>query len=131
MKLFPLIASALALQMAKAKPLDKQSSWEAVNRHLPSTADSKHLRYERSFGNVKREEAPETPDTSVPGYYREGGFSQGNPISSTGKGAQLSGGTDRIVDLQNPSTLGHESTDAGNSSQICRPQRIYPVPSST
>ncbi|KZZ95457.1 Bicupin, oxalate decarboxylase/oxidase [Moelleriella libera RCEF 2490] len=40
-------------------------------------------------------------------------FTQGQPISKTGKGAPLSGGTNRQIDLQNPDNLGRQSTDNG------------------
>jgi hypothetical protein len=94
MKLFNLVAGALALNtldLACATPVNNQAEEQPAKRHLPSNANSKHLRYERSFENVKRQEQVISPDTSQEGYYREGGFSDGNPISSDGKGAPLSG----------------------------------------
>ncbi|KAB2568683.1 putative oxalate decarboxylprotein [Lasiodiplodia theobromae] len=41
------------------------------------------------------------------------GFSQGQPISADGKGGPLLGGTNKQVDLDNPSNLGSASTDNG------------------
>lgn len=41
------------------------------------------------------------------------GFENGQPQSSSGKGAPLLGGTDRQIDLANPANLGEESTDNG------------------
>ncbi|KAF2807016.1 putative oxalate decarboxylase oxdC, partial [Mytilinidion resinicola] len=41
------------------------------------------------------------------------GFSQGEPIDGKGKGAPLSGGTNKELDLQNPDNLGQQSTDNG------------------
>lgn len=43
----------------------------------------------------------------------ESGFSQGQPISADGKGAPILGGTNKQVDLDNPSNLGSASTDNG------------------
>ncbi|KAH4811710.1 hypothetical protein HBH61_090130 [Parastagonospora nodorum] len=40
-------------------------------------------------------------------------FSQGQPIDDKGKGAPILGGTDRQIDLANPSNLGLQSTDSG------------------
>lgn len=40
-------------------------------------------------------------------------FSQGQPIDDRGKGAPILGGTDRQIDLANPSNLGQQSTDSG------------------
>ncbi|SMY24007.1 unnamed protein product [Zymoseptoria tritici ST99CH_1A5] len=117
LKLLHLVTGALALNVLEytsATPLDKPAQEQPANCHLPSTADSKHLRYEYSSGNEKRDAEYEAPDTSAKGYYRQGGFSDGNPISSTGKGGPLSGGTNRQIDLQSPSNLGQETTDAGN-----------------
>ncbi|OAL44447.1 Bicupin, oxalate decarboxylase/oxidase [Pyrenochaeta sp. DS3sAY3a] len=40
-------------------------------------------------------------------------FEQGQPIDGKGKGAPILGGTDRQIDLANPSNLGQQSTDSG------------------
>ncbi|KID92689.1 Bicupin, oxalate decarboxylase/oxidase [Metarhizium guizhouense ARSEF 977] len=40
-------------------------------------------------------------------------FAQGLPISKTGKGGPISGGTNHELDLQNPDNLGRQSTDNG------------------
>lgn len=83
-----------------------------VAKKLPSTPQSKHL---RPF--LERRD--------------ESGYTQGQPIDGKGKGAPLSGksiychsksvntndctgGTDRDIDIDNPSNLGQESTDAGS-----------------
>ncbi|KAI1772239.1 putative oxalate decarboxylase oxdC [Hypoxylon cercidicola] len=42
-----------------------------------------------------------------------GGFEDGQPIDSDGKGAPISGGTNHELDLQNPDNLGRQSTDNG------------------
>ncbi|KAH9907179.1 putative oxalate decarboxylase oxdC [Xylariomycetidae sp. FL2044] len=42
-----------------------------------------------------------------------GGFENGQPIDDTGKGAPFSGGTNYVLDLQNPDNLGRQSTDNG------------------
>ncbi|KAL6711491.1 hypothetical protein ACN47E_004425 [Coniothyrium glycines] len=44
---------------------------------------------------------------------RDGQFAQGQPIDGKGKGAPILGGTDRQIDIANPSNLGEQSTDAG------------------
>lgn len=41
------------------------------------------------------------------------GFDLGQPLDGTGKGAPILGGTNRPLDLQNPSNLGQQSTDNG------------------
>ncbi|EKG22530.1 Cupin RmlC-type [Macrophomina phaseolina MS6] len=43
----------------------------------------------------------------------ESGFSHGQPISADGKGGPLLGGTNKQVDLDNPSNLGAACTDSG------------------
>ncbi|KAH7311219.1 RmlC-like cupin domain-containing protein [Stachybotrys elegans] len=43
----------------------------------------------------------------------EGEFENGHPISGDGRGAPISGGTNRELDLQNPDNLGRQSTDNG------------------
>ena len=40
-------------------------------------------------------------------------FAQGQPIDGKGKGAPISGGTNRALDRQNPDNLGAQSTDSG------------------
>ncbi|POS77366.1 hypothetical protein DHEL01_v204245 [Diaporthe helianthi] len=40
-------------------------------------------------------------------------FSKGQPIDDKGKGAPILGGTNKQIDLQNPSNLGAQSTDNG------------------
>ncbi|KAF3004431.1 hypothetical protein E8E13_010454 [Curvularia kusanoi] len=40
-------------------------------------------------------------------------FSDGQPIDGKGKGAPILGGTNRQIDIDNPSNLGQQSTDAG------------------
>ncbi|KAH6625345.1 RmlC-like cupin domain-containing protein [Boeremia exigua] len=40
-------------------------------------------------------------------------FSDGQPIDGKGKGAPILGGTNRQVDIENPSNLGQQSTDSG------------------
>ncbi|KHO01251.1 Bicupin, oxalate decarboxylase/oxidase [Metarhizium album ARSEF 1941] len=40
-------------------------------------------------------------------------FDQGLPISKTGKGGPINGGTNHELDLQNPDNLGRQSTDNG------------------
>ncbi|KAF2756738.1 putative oxalate decarboxylase oxdC [Pseudovirgaria hyperparasitica] len=40
-------------------------------------------------------------------------FENGQPINGQGKGGIISGGTNKELDLQNPSNLGQQSTDAG------------------
>ncbi|KAH7092309.1 RmlC-like cupin domain-containing protein [Paraphoma chrysanthemicola] len=44
---------------------------------------------------------------------RQAQFSQGQPIDGKGKGAPILGGTDRQIDIANPSNLGEQSTDSG------------------
>ncbi|KAF2187126.1 oxalate decarboxylase [Zopfia rhizophila CBS 207.26] len=44
---------------------------------------------------------------------REAQFKNGQPIDANGKGAPILGGTNHQVDIQNPSNLGEQSTDAG------------------
>ncbi|KAF2023801.1 Bicupin, oxalate decarboxylase/oxidase [Setomelanomma holmii] len=46
-------------------------------------------------------------------FKRDAQFSQGQPIDGKGKGAPILGGTDRQIDLANPSNLGEQSTDSG------------------
>lgn len=80
-----------------------------VEKHLPSTPQSKHLRFDRRD---------------------EPGYAQGQPIDGKGKGAPISGelfnpfelaltnnnsgGTNKQIDIDNPANLGQESTDAGS-----------------
>ncbi|KAI1826055.1 thermophilic glucose-6-phosphate isomerase [Xylaria intraflava] len=42
-----------------------------------------------------------------------GGFEDGQPADGNGKGAQIVGGTNHQIDLQNPDNLGQQSTDSG------------------
>ncbi|KAH0494617.1 hypothetical protein TgHK011_001233 [Trichoderma gracile] len=52
--------------------------------------------------------------SAAPGLQqRDGGFSDGQPISPDGKGGPFSGGTNHELDLQNPNNLGQQSTDNG------------------
>ncbi|KAH8432999.1 uncharacterized protein LDX57_010634 [Aspergillus melleus] len=44
---------------------------------------------------------------------KQSGFSDGQPIDDTGKGASILGGTNEPLDLQNPDNLGRPSTDNG------------------
>ncbi|KAF2681955.1 Bicupin, oxalate decarboxylase/oxidase [Lentithecium fluviatile CBS 122367] len=44
---------------------------------------------------------------------RDSGFGNGQPIDGKGKGAPILGGTNNQVDIENPSNLGEQSTDAG------------------
>ncbi|KAH8176776.1 cupin domain-containing protein [Sarocladium implicatum] len=45
---------------------------------------------------------------------RDGGkFDEGQPISADGKGGPIAGGTNKQLDLQNPSNLGQQPTDNG------------------
>jgi oxalate decarboxylase len=99
--LFSTILAFCAVTTISASPVEKR---------LPTTPQSKHLRFD------KRDE---------PGY------AQGQPIDGKGKGAPLlgkslpiptsartitnhnSGGTDKAIDIDNPANLGQESTDAG------------------
>ncbi|GAB7330314.1 hypothetical protein MBLNU13_g01953t1 [Cladosporium sp. NU13] len=64
-----------------------------VEKRLPSTPQSKHLRFDRR-------DAP--------------GYAQGQPIDGKGKGAPISGGTNKQIDIDNPANLGQEFTDAGS-----------------
>jgi oxalate decarboxylase len=82
-----------------------------VEKRLPSTPQSKHLRFDRRD---------------------EPGYAQGQPIDGKGKGAPISGeladliglpliitnnnpgGTNKQIDIDNPANLGQESTDAGS-----------------
>ena len=82
-----------------------------VEKRLPSTPQSKHLRFDRRD---------------------EPGYAQGQPIDGKGKGAPISGelfnpsnqhlqrltsnsgGTNKQIDINNPANLGQESTDAGS-----------------
>lgn len=41
------------------------------------------------------------------------GFDLGQPLDGKGKGAPILGGSNRPLDLQNPSNLGQQSTDNG------------------
>lgn len=82
--LFSTVLAFCAVTAVTANPVAKK---------LPTTPQSKHLRFD------KRDE---------PGY------AQGQPIDGKGKGAPINGGTDRDIDIDNPANLGQESTDAGN-----------------
>ncbi|KXT06405.1 hypothetical protein AC578_6065 [Pseudocercospora eumusae] len=104
-----------------AKPLGhdvKQSSSPKVfnyGRGLPSNSDSKHLRpvlEPRKQPEPEKRIGSDGPDTKVAGYAK-GEFAKGEPISSFGKGAVISGGTNNLIDVQNPSNLGQEPTDNG------------------
>ncbi|KAL1601252.1 hypothetical protein SLS59_005405 [Nothophoma quercina] len=44
---------------------------------------------------------------------RQTPFADGQPIDGKGKGAPILGGTNRQVDIENPSNLGQQSTDSG------------------
>ncbi|KAL2819090.1 RmlC-like cupin domain-containing protein [Aspergillus cavernicola] len=48
-----------------------------------------------------------------PSPVKRSGFSSGQPIDDSGKGAPLLGGTDHHRDVQNPDNLGAQSTDNG------------------
>ncbi|KAM0715629.1 hypothetical protein Q7P37_009127 [Cladosporium fusiforme] len=65
-----------------------------VGGKLPSTQNSKHLR-----PYLERRD--------------ESGYAEGQPINGEGKGAPISGGTDKQIDIDNPANLGQESTDNG------------------
>ncbi|SMR53199.1 unnamed protein product [Zymoseptoria tritici ST99CH_1E4] len=126
MKFSLLLAGAFALT-ANGSPvsvpaLDKQDYApvkKAFNfqRGLPSTIKSKHLRphLERRSGEYQEKPigSSQAPDVTVPGY-ASGDLAKGEPINDdTKKGATLLGGTNSIIDIQNPSNLGQESTDTG------------------
>ncbi|TKX20351.1 oxalate decarboxylase-like protein 2 [Elsinoe australis] len=52
--------------------------------------------------------------SSVAAVIKRDEFAQGQPIDyASGKGAPITGGTNRALDLQNPNGLGQQSTDAG------------------
>ncbi|OAK95371.1 Bicupin, oxalate decarboxylase/oxidase [Phaeosphaeriaceae sp. SRC1lsM3a] len=51
--------------------------------------------------------------SSLGGVVKREQFNQGQPIDDKGKGAPILGGTDRQIDLANPSNLGQQSTDSG------------------
>lgn len=90
MRFLQLVASALALNTAAAKPLvlsEKRESEEPVKRHLSTNANSKHLRAEVE---KRQEQVLESPNTSVPGY-SSGDFANGQPINSAGRGGPLLG----------------------------------------
>lgn len=135
MRFSQVLASALAFNVATATPLVAQKEQQEVEapkeafkfkRGLPSTRDSKHLRPALEA----RSEQPISSvlDTDAPGY-SSGSFAQGQPVNdANGRGAPLLGrwpralsklvltyvgGTNRGVDIQNPSNLGQESTDSG------------------
>lgn len=101
-------------------------------RGLPSTLSSKHLRpVLEPRAEPEQIISSNGPEVSVPGYSSDE-FAKGQPINSkTGKGAPLlgefplvwdphcalltvpTGGTNNIIDVQNPSNLGQEPTDHG------------------
>lgn len=104
----------------------------SYKRGLPSTLSSKHVRpvLEPRAGPEKIISS-NGPDVNVPRYSSDE-FAKGQPISSkTGKGAPLlgtspfvwaphsalltvlTGGTNNIIGVQNPSNLGQEPTDHG------------------
>ncbi|KJX94248.1 oxalate decarboxylase like protein [Zymoseptoria brevis] len=126
MKFSLLLAGAFAFT-ANGSPFpvptrDKQDSAlvkKAFNfqRGLPSTIKSKHLRPHLERRSGEYQETPigssHAPDVTVPGY-ASGELAKGEPNNDdTKKGATLLGGTNSIIDVQNPSNLGQESTDTG------------------
>lgn len=91
MRFLQLVAGALALNTAAAKPLVQSESNEVdeqLARLLNARANSKHL---RAGPEKRQEQVLESPDTSVPGY-ASGGFANGQPINSAnGRGGPISG----------------------------------------
>ncbi|GIZ37665.1 hypothetical protein CKM354_000110700 [Cercospora kikuchii] len=119
MRLSQIYVGAVLLGAAAATPViardepQVEAHKEAFKfkRGLPSTTESKHLR-----PNLEtRQEQPinTEPETNAAGY-SSGSFAQGQPVNdANGRGAPILGGTNRGVDIQNPSNLGQEPTDAG------------------
>ncbi|USW54963.1 Putative rmlC-like cupin domain superfamily, rmlC-like jelly roll protein [Septoria linicola] len=110
MRLTQLLASALTLSIAAATPLTGQKQQEEevqapreafkFKRGLPSTRGSQHL---RPVFEAHQEQPVQTePEPNAPGC-SSGSFAEG----------QTTGGTNRGIDIHNPSNLGQESTDAG------------------
>ncbi|KAI5360359.1 putative rmlC-like cupin domain superfamily, rmlC-like jelly roll protein [Septoria linicola] len=89
MRLTQLLASALTLSIAAAAPLTGQKQQE-----------EEHLR--PVFEAHQEQPIQIEPEPNAPGC-SSGSFAEG----------QTTGGTNRGIDIQNPSNLGQESTDAG------------------
>ena len=86
--------SALLLATASlASPVVKREAGQKEGQ-------SKHLRFDYERRDLhRRADGPQ--------------FAAGQPIDGKGKGAPLSGGTNKALDLQNPDNLGAQSTDNG------------------
>ncbi|PIA95937.1 Oxalate decarboxylase OxdD [Cercospora beticola] len=119
-------AAALLACNAEARPFFSEAGTQGspqpqvlknafnYKRGLPSTLSSKHLRpVLEPRAEPEQIISSNGPNVNVPGYSSDE-FAKGQPISSkTGKGAPLLGGTNNIIDVQNPSNLGQEPTDHG------------------